>query len=173
MKAILRIVFAVAFWIAPNVALSGNMSDFSGSYFCTADAAGGVSYNDGTKKWEGTIFRVEDRYILTVKLFGEVEQEYQTDKKTYFVTFSEHGNEAVGVLEGSCYTNNNKLREINPLISYITENGDLSCKLMGGDLDVNLVNGRFLKSYNWGYVDGVDNNSNTPHIEIGKCSRID
>ncbi len=172
LTAMLKFMTATAFFLIPNSALSQNMNDFSGSYFCTTDAVGGVSYNDSAGKWEGAIFRGESRYILNVKFFGEVENIYRTDIRAYFVTFSKHGDKATGALETSCDTKNDNLREINSSLSYISNNGSFSCRVIGGDLDVNLSNGRFLQSYVWGYVDGEDNNDNTPNIEIGKCSRI-
>lgn len=173
LNGILKTMSVTALFIIPSNALAIEGKDFSGSYFCTADAAGGVSYNDTSKKWEGTVFRVEDRYILKVEFFREVKRDWAAFNNAYFVTLSEHGNKATDILESTNYTNDNNLREINPLISYISAAGSFSCQIVLGTLEVNLSTGRFLKTYNWGYVDGADNNDNTPFIQIGKCSLID
>jgi hypothetical protein len=37
----------------------------------------------------------------------------------------------------------------------------------------NKKNLRYSRFYLFGFVDGKDNAGNTPHVEIGKCSRID
>jgi len=172
LKSALKLMAATAFLFTPDLALSQNANDFSGSYFCTGDAVGGVSYNNGAGKWEGAVFSSGDQYILNVKFFGEVENIYRTDIRAYFITFSEHGNKATAASETSCDTKIDELRKINSSLSYISDQGSFSCRVIGGDLNVNLLNGRFLQSYVWGYVDGADDNNNTPNIEIGTCSRI-
>ena len=176
MKRILTIVAVIASFVIPSNAIAEIINDFSGSYFCTADAAGGIRYNDSADKWEGAIFNEEDRYILKVKISGEVMKDDLVGVvNTYSISFLKHGAEETSNFVGNCFTKiAKKISELSDNGSiHIRENGSFSCKMIGGDLEVNLSNGRFLRSYVWGYVDGEDNNNNTPYIEIGKCSRID
>jgi hypothetical protein len=34
------------------------------AYYCVGDAAGGLWYNEKTKKWEGASFRAEQKFVL-------------------------------------------------------------------------------------------------------------
>lgn len=96
-----------------------------------------------------------------------------TDKirKAYLVSIAQHGNDTTFDAVG-CATKINRLRLINPFIHFIEE-GEFSCNTFGGEWSMNISNGRFLSTYTWGYVDGVNSNDNTPSIEVGSCSKID
>src|SRR5262245_42745408 len=37
------------------------------SYFCMDEVAGGIRYNEQTKKWEGAPFRVSSKFVLKMK----------------------------------------------------------------------------------------------------------
>ena len=52
------------------------------------------------------------------------------------------------------------------------QNGYLQCQVLGGTLRMNKNNLRYLLTYEFGYLDGKDNNENTPSIKIGKCSPL-
>jgi hypothetical protein len=54
----------------------------------------------------------------------------------------------------------------------INEYGWLHCTLWVGSLKFNKNNLRYLRTYDAGYVDGKNNNDNTPVISIGKCSPL-
>lgn len=41
-----------------------------------------------------------------------------------------------------------------------------------GEFFISLETLRYIKTYIVGYLEGVDSNENTPHIEIGTCSRL-
>lgn len=145
---------------------------FIGSYFCTADAVGGVRFNEGTDKWESYRFSAASKYIINISANMEVKDTYDDKvRQTYFITFSEHGSSTDNITT-KCFTNSNQLRELNPISHFISDNGFFSCRLWVGELKVSLENGRFLKTYSSGYVDGVNNNDNTPHVEIGTCSKL-
>jgi hypothetical protein len=146
--------------------------EFAGTYFCTADAVGGVRYNEFTGDWVGGEFTAGNIYILNIRNNREIIDEFNGKlRMTYFIEFSEQG-AGSDILANSCNTKSNQLRSINPLASFISDSGHFSCDLIGGDLAVDLGTLRFLKSYTWGYVDGVDNNRNTPLIMVGTCSRV-
>ncbi len=44
--------------------------EFAGTYFCTADAVGGVSYNEFTGDWVGVEFAAGNMYILSIRNNG-------------------------------------------------------------------------------------------------------
>jgi hypothetical protein len=147
-------------------------TEFEGTYFCTADAVGGVRYNEVAGDWVGYEFGAGSRYILNIRNNSEILDEFNGEMRmTYFIEFLEHG-AGSNILANSCSTKSNQLRSINPLASFISDSGYFSCNLTGGDLTVDLGTLRFLKSYTWGYVDGVDDNRNTPFIMVGTCSRV-
>lgn len=54
----------------------------------------------------------------------------------------------------------------------INEYGWLVCSLWFGSLQFNKNNLRYLRTYDAGYVDGKNNNENTPLISIGKCTPL-
>lgn len=147
--------------------------DFSGSYFCTAEAVGGVRFNEQINAWESYKFAANGRYIVSVKMHSEVVDDY-TDKirKAYLVSIAQHGNDTTSAAV-ECATKINRLRLVNPFIHFISEEGEFSCNTIGGEWSMNISNGRFLSSYTWGYVDDANSNDNTPNIEIGSCSKID
>ena len=157
--------------ITPSSAFAQNTEDYSGVYLCFEDASGCISYDDASKMWVGTKFRSDDRYILTVKSNGLVNDFLDIPNMTYIITWEKHGANWDPLSKG-CWTESNKLREINPMSSW-APGGDLSCNLKGGQLKVNFNTLRFLNTYLKGYIDGVDDNSNTPFINVGTCTKID
>ena len=164
-----RLISALAISLAGCTAWADDEPDFSGSYFCTADAAGGVRFNDATGTWESTQFKTDSRHILKLELWGKEFDEYsQKMRNAYIVSFSEHGANS----ERGCLSKTHELKEINVFLSFISENGRLSCETLFGDLKVNLNNGRYLRSFTFGYVEDFDNSGKTPAIIIGKCTRI-
>ncbi len=48
----------------------------------------------------------------------------------------------------------------------------LHCKIFLGDLVLNRKTLRFIETYMSGYHDGVENNSNTPLMQIGTCTPL-
>ena len=52
------------------------------------------------------------------------------------------------------------------------EYGIMSCNKILGEFNFNTKNRRYISTYIAGYIDGVDNNDNTPFIEIGICTKI-
>lgn len=158
-------------FLGANATFAEVTTEFAGTYFCTADAVGGVRYNEIAGDWVSTKFEAVSKYILNISNNSEILDEFNGKvRMTYFIEFSEHGSGS-DLVSVYCRTKSDQLRSINPLANFISQSG-FTCNAGGGDLIVDFDTLRFLKSYTWGYVDGVDDNSNTPHIEIGTCSRI-
>jgi hypothetical protein len=56
--------------------------------------------------------------------------------------------------------------------SEMSEYGILRCQISFGEFIFNSKTKRYLESYILGYIDGKDNNKNTPSVTIGKCSPL-
>lgn len=113
-------------------------------YLCTADMVTGFSWNEEDRKWTSTNFNVNNENYLISSVESETGGYYVIkklgDKKTI----------------ATCQ-------------SGFDERGFLYCK----DIVVFRMNRearRYLLVYPSGYVEGHDNNDNTPFVEIGKCS---
>jgi len=64
-----------------------------------------------------------------------------------------------------------KFGESNSFSSCKEMNSRITCSLVG-DVIFDKKTLRYLRTYIAGYVDGVNNNNNTPLIEIGTCSPL-
>jgi|SRR6185369_3459648 hypothetical protein len=134
------------------------------SYFCTTEVAGGLTYDVGMKKWKGTAFNADGKFVLRLKHlrtraqksdFGETVYEYK-------VTITEAGSN----LPYSC----DNFSEENVTM---TDLGWVRCNYALHEFKFNLNTNRFLTAYLDGYADGKDNKKNTPSIEGGACTKID
>ncbi len=165
---------ALVFTGALTPANAEELGLFEGSYFCVANASGGVSFNDTLNKWDSTGFTASGRYVVNVARHSETTDRWGKLRTVYTVTVSEHGVVESDYLSNICSTTDSTLRSYNLLTHFISDTGQLSCQRFGGDWNwkMNLENGRFMSTYVLGYLDGIDNNDNTPSIEIGTCSRI-
>jgi len=119
-------------------------------YLCVAEHSTGFSYDKATKEWKNTNFKTSTNYLVS-----------KADGTKYAWQVTEIG----------------KTRPSFRCESDFDEYGYLSCSGIGGDLNFNKKNGRFLHSYLIGYYIVLpevnkltDEGSDTPFIEIGKCS---
>lgn len=117
-------VFCISYFIiCANTVFADDKAEFAGAYFCTADAVGGVRYNEYTDNWAGYVFRASGRYILNIRENSEVLERLSNEMRmTYFIEFLEHGS-ASDLLSDTCYTTSNQLRSINPLTNFISKSG--------------------------------------------------
>src|SRR5262245_50753706 len=65
------------------------------SYFCTVEAVGGLAYNERTKKWEGTSFIADDKFVLRLKFLRTRTEKAAFDRDSmvhdYIVTVTKSG----------------------------------------------------------------------------------
>ncbi len=138
------VILATACLLLSDVAYAGEQ------YLCTADRASGFSFNKSSKEWEHTTFKANSKYVISKP----------DDGSSAFV-----------------------VREIGQSFptawckDAFNQAGFLFCEGIGGDFKFNRRNGRFISAYLMGYfnvVPGVneitDATSDTPYVEIGKCS---
>lgn len=139
---------------------------FAGEYLCVATAAGGISFDDVSKTWRGTMFAIDkERLIVRVTLVGKMQKSPYPGAPNetamgYKVEVAEPGNKStVNCLdaEGSTVS--------------ISQNGYLSCSDFE-EFKFNFENLRYMSIYSFGFINGENDNSDTPHITIGECSRF-
>lgn len=119
-------------------------------YLCTADSATGFAFNKSSNSWEQRTFKASAKYIISKP----------EDGTTAFVV-REIGNSSP---VAKCDNDFNKY-------------GYLFCSGLGTDFRFNKDNGRYLSAYLLGYynvlqgdIQKTDATSDTPYVEIGKCS---
>ena len=119
-------------------------------YLCVAEQAAGFSYDKATKEWKNATFKVSSKWLVS-----------KADGTKYAFQVTEVG----------------KTRPSFRCESDFDEYGYLSCSGTIGRFNFNRKNGRFLTSYPIGYynvlpgINGItDEGSDTPSLEIGKCS---
>ncbi len=119
------------------------------NYLCVADIATGFHYENN--KWSQASFDIKgEKYILRKLKDEELEI---SKNSTYKYGFVELGS--------------------NRAWDYCTHNGEIfDCIGPGFITRINTEKGRYLRIYVVGYTDGDDNNTNTPHMEIGRCSKL-
>ena len=121
-------------------------------YLCTAERASGFYFNNNAKIWQRTKFKADSKYTISKP---------------------EGSNWAFVV---------RKIKNFSPIATCkdgFDEAGLLFCKGTGYDFRFNRNNGRYLSAYLLGYFnvlpgpnDKTDATSDTPFIEIGRCSPI-
>lgn len=121
-------------------------------YLCAADKSSGFSFNKSTKEWTHTTFKANSKYVIS-----------ESDNKNSAFVIREIGD---SMIIAWCKDSFN-------------EANFLFCDGLGGSFKLNRVNGRYISANLIGYVNVVpsankitDETSDTPYIEIGKCSRF-
>ena len=120
---------------------------------CVAEQAAGFSYDKATKEWKNATFKASRKYVVS---------EGETKSSAFKVT-------RIGTTTASYFCE-----------SDFDELGFLSCSASNYGIDqfnFNKNNGRYLYSFPFGYYNVlpevnkiIDEKSDTPYLEIGKCS---
>lgn len=113
-------------------------------YMCVPDHAAGFSFDQSSSTWKSVNLRAEnERYIIS----GETLSESALSIVSAGANYEEcHSNKGFGS----------------------TNEAYFECVF--GEFIFNKNTGRFLRTFTAGYIDGLDNNQNTPAILIGRCS---
>ena len=137
------------------------------SYFCVAEFAGGLIYDEGMKKWKSGALRIEEKFVLRLKhLRTRVQKSYTGEDEPvhdYDVTVTPAGSNA----PFPCVSYGQRHVAVRLLSSVWCDGLDLQV------YKFNLITNRFLSSYLVGYVDGDHNKQNTPSVTGGTCTKID
>ena len=115
-------------------------------YLCIAEHSVGFSYDKVKKEWENTNFKAYRKYVISERDGTKYAFQVTTVGEDIALIFCE---------------------------SDFDQDSYLSCTGLG-DSRFNKNNGRYLYSFPYGYYDvlppRMDGGSDTPLIEIGKCS---
>jgi hypothetical protein len=157
-------------WVCAALALSVSAASAQkrdSSYYCVAEATGGLKYNTGTKRWYGTDFLADEKFVLKLKYLSErFDSVLTTTAVDYAVTITPSGRDFAMECAGGFGDRK------EPVTVYGGVN--LRCAFLGAiEYLFNLKTNRYLSVYLYGYTDGRDNNDNNPGINAGVCTKID
>jgi hypothetical protein len=142
----------------------------SAAFYCTPDAAGGVSFNEQQGKWTGTIFRPGKAFVLKLNFVSSDRKkmfpQFSTDLSTVN-SFDVAVTEAGSSVEAPCTNLNGSKLPVE-----VWDDGWLRCNWSLSDFRFKVETNRFLKAYLIGYIDGSDKNSDTPAVTVGVCTKI-
>jgi hypothetical protein len=116
-----------------------------------------------------SVAQAQDTYLCIPK--SATGYSYEKSTKSWEITSFNVRNEKYllkkksGIWSWDEFGQNTSLSECKELITKI------NCRL-AGELIFDKKTLRYLRTYIAGYVDGVNNNNNTPLIEIGTCSPL-
>lgn len=133
------------------------------SYFCTAEYSAGLAYDKASKRWVSSTFNPRQKFVLALKYAGS---RAVGDKKSdaFDVTVTDAGsNLAVPCFDWSDPST-------SPAVPI--RGGNLRCTGTIFEYIFNRDSNRFLSIYAVGYIDGKDNNEDTPAISGGTCTKI-
>jgi hypothetical protein len=161
-----KIVWCLCFVLAmTSMAFGGQKRD--GTYNCTVKYAGGLEYNNALKEWQGAILKPSRNFVMKLTFRQAVKvQDHDENNKgqtedhdEYDVAITEEGDASV-----SCLESRDKLPSINKY-------GFLECSRMGLiDYKFNFINHRFIEIYKGGYINGANDNSDSPKLSGGLCT---
>lgn len=116
------------------------------SYLCVADQSTGFRYDASSKSWLNAKFKTDDKFL--VKPSTEEGFKYEV---------SQFG------LSAPLFSCRNEFNSV----------GTMACFGLFGEFRVNSKTLRFLSTYMVGYyTPNGDTNDNTPHIQIGTCTKM-
>lgn len=138
---------------------------YDGNYFCTEEMAGGLAWDKAKKRWRNALFQTSSRFVVSLKRKGTKKAllSKEEDRPTFAVNMRKHGDKNSQTCVGDDH-----LPEVT-----VYSGGFLFCQSALTRYAFNLQNLRFTSSYQYGYIDGKDNNDNTPSMTGGTCSKID
>lgn len=136
------------------------------SYFCSANAAAGLKYDASTGTWAGAALRAESKFILKLvfnrtytRKFTYTEE--QVDEYVASVTSFDSANAA------PCLT----VTDADAVNSVAVVNGAFRCSTMTQEYQFNTAKNRYFNSYNFGYING--SNDDMPTMTGGTCVKLD
>jgi hypothetical protein len=168
-----KIIYSACIALAvPSMALAFERPE--GAYYCTVKFSGGVSYNSTFQQWQGVIFSPDGNFVLKLDFIDTVKTPFDgisDERAEYSAIIRKEGDS----LSYPCFSKDVPLAANNSdKKSAYLELGKLDCDIQVGlyEVKINFENHRFLKIYKAGYLDGRDNNANTPSISGGICTKI-
>jgi hypothetical protein len=133
------------------------------AYRCTEEFSGGLAFDAANDRWRGNTFRVAEKFSLQMTFMGSSVRKTTAGENRRVSEFDVYIADATGRNPQPCFGGEGRPVGV--------EFGQLACKRGLYDYKFNLTTNRFLYSYTVGYLDGRNNNENTPHITGGTCTR--
>jgi hypothetical protein len=133
------------------------------AYRCTEEFSGGLAFDAANDRWRGNAFRVFEKFTLQMRFMGTTVRKSTVGDGRRVSEFDVYLADATGRDPQPCFGGDGR--------PVAVENGQVSCKKGLYDYKFNLTTNRFLYSYMIGYIDGRNDNENTPHITGGTCAR--
>jgi len=171
-RIILRVAALAVCLLAP---LTSAQAQFvkNGAYFCTSEVAGGIKYDEQTKKWRGQALRSDEKFVVRLRFIRtRMENISGLDRlvQHYDVTITMAGtnNALPCVSEGMLYV---RMRDNEWLKCHIPLARPFDPYFT--DYIINLKTNRFLWTYLTGFVEGRDAPGDTPAVGAGTCTKID
>jgi hypothetical protein len=150
------------------------------AYYCVAELAGGIAYDEKQRKWQSTTFNVTQKFELRLKYLQTRPQKQiygEFDLTDYAVTVTKPGDDPRQC--SNYYTGSAEIFVDRKTITvWPGVRGDpqpdlIKCEYLGEQLIFSMKTKRFLSIYTYGYLDGKDRRSDTPSISAGTCTKID
>lgn len=144
-------------------------ADYSGAYYCTPVGSGGLQFNKTLSEWQATTFNKKpgDDFIIRARKTGQrvatdPTTNTQTELDDYKLTYADSGAKDA----------ENCGPQPDGSFSMWGWANTVECYASLEDVRVNLDKLRYLKTYLVGFIDGEDNDENTPFLEGGTCTKI-
>jgi hypothetical protein len=132
------------------------------AYICKVEFTGGLAYDVESKSWRSTTFQPKGKFIFRVKSAKTETEKIGLRAVNYEATVTEAGRNR----EVSCAGGKDKTTSAD-------QDGTLDCATALYEYKFNLKNNRFLRAYLAGYVNGLNENSDTPGVSGGTCTKMD
>jgi hypothetical protein len=132
------------------------------AYICKVEFTGGLAFDVESKSWRSTTFQPKGKFIFRLKFVKPQTEKIGLHAVNYEATVTEAGRSR----EVSCA--GGKDRTTSP-----DQDGTLDCATALYEYKFNLKNNRFLRAYLAGYVNGMNENSDTPGVSGGTCIKMD
>jgi hypothetical protein len=162
----MRVSVALAAFMGAALSTQGAAAQgtFSGTYVCLDEFGGGIAYDQRTQRWLGTTFSPSRRFVLKLNFAPERRPDKLPEGiEVYTGVISIVGD------EGS----NHECSWGGSRTLAVFSDGDLLCYAALSTYRFNLKTLRFTTAYQRGYVDGEDDNQDTPRMMGGSCAKIE
>jgi hypothetical protein len=165
MRALLALVSVPVMMAAGNSLGAAGLpsaGSLAGTYFCSEEIAGGLRYDELSKRWIGSAFSNSGQFIVKLLFIGQkviteingnrLGGEYNID-----ILSTKGGNPLY------CLPRPNFIYDTLPF---------LECSSIS-EYRINFRTNRFIRIYREGYTTGEDTNENNPAIIGGTCTKIE
>jgi hypothetical protein len=162
MRGLILAAASIVFFVV-SAARADNEKD--ATYYCAPQITSGVAYDERGKRWIASTFKPTEKFVLKLQFLNEKRQAESGPGWAYYeynVWVTREGEST----PTSCKTINSAKPEI------VRGTEVLRCDAVLFELTFNMNTNRFLTAYLYGYVNGKDNNDDTPAVSVGICTKI-